>query len=587
MKYQGITANDIETFFLNKTKDLSEYLANQPKTSKTKKYDMTPVVEAAQIELNRLVKKARMPDGPKPFWASFFCLDREFYEVTAKAGDVYMEVPLSSERIGRVQVKVGTPADNEFTQEFVWTVRGEEDGEDTFELVARNDNVDAIRHHIWSMADNAFRKAVKNFFEKKASQAEGIVLVPKGLGSWSNNPRPIDTDYVGKRRVMDTQKFKKLSIDVSKYLYDHKDVVEHAVSISSNCSVRTFVDVTGVVGVEPRSYCSMMVEFSVKRSKKHKARDMIVYHSAVSEDQLPSIEMLIREINISIASVMLSRKSKKASKYVGPAIMSSLVTGTFFHEIIGHRLESGRLLSKDETSVLLDAKDMTHDNLLFYDDPNISVMDNIGITGHFGFDEEGVRPERTVLTQHGDTINFLSTRTASKKKRHKSSGHARSDLMGLPEARMGVSVVSVSDESKTTSWLSMKNMLIQEIKKANLDYGVIILTCPHGETYINRQDIQSYRGRSEIMLRVFQNGKLEVMEPLDFIGVPLTSLKVVQAIGAEHLKSIENHGCGSSSGKISVSTVARPLLVSRIEMQPTDDDGIESPILERPKFIKE
>ena len=586
MKYKSITAEDIEQFFINRTGLLSADLKQKNVVPKTKKYDMSPVIEAAQLELGRLVKKGRLPNGPKPFWAALSVVDKDEIDMTANAGHIYQE-SVVSERIGRVHVKVGNTSDNEFTQDYVWTSRGEDEDAGCQQLMGRSDDVESLRHHIWSMADASYRIATKNYFNKKALQAEGVTATPKGLGGWSDNPRPINSEsYSGKRNVLDVQAYRDLANTLSKYLYDHKDIIDHKVNISGNNKVKVYVDTEGSVGVEHQPYAFIMVEFTVKKDKKHKAKDMIVSYSAVSEHQLPSVEYIIKEIDIHIASVMLSRKAKKASKYVGPAIMSSLVTGTFFHEIIGHRLESGRLLTKDEVSVLLDAKDVTHKNLIFYDDPGIKELYGIRLTGHFGFDEEGVVPEKTVLTQDGGMVNFLSTRTVSKKRRHKSSGHARSDYVGIPEARMGVSVVSVKDESQTLSWISMKKILIEEAKKANLDYGVLIMTCPHGETYIDRSDIQSYRGRTEIMLRLYTDGKLEVVEPLDFIGVPLTSLKVVQGIGAEHLQSVENHGCGSSSGNISVSTIARPLLVGRIEMQPPEDDGVESPVLDRPKFLK-
>ena len=82
------------------------------------------------------------------------------------------------------------------------------------------------------------------------------------------------------------------------------------------------------------------------------------------------------------------------------------------------------------------------------------------------------------------------------------------------------------------------------------------------------------------MMALYLDGSVEILQPLDFAGTPLTALKSILAVGA--IQSVENHGCGAESGWLKVSTIACPLLLSSIELQLKEEDVIPDMILLNP-----
>ena len=90
--------------------------------------------------------------------------------------------------------------------------------------------------------------------------------------------------------------------------------------------------------------------------------------------------------------------------------------------------------------------------------------------GYFVYDDQGIRGKKVPLVQKGILKNFLLSRTPVKGFAN-SNGHGRASNGRAPMARMSNLIIRSENEF---SKQELKNLLIQEIKKQNKDFGIII-----------------------------------------------------------------------------------------------------------------
>ncbi|OPY78378.1 MAG: protease TldD [Syntrophorhabdus sp. PtaU1.Bin153] len=118
-----------------------------------------------------------------------------------------------------------------------------------------------------------------------------------------------------------------------------------------------------------------------------------------------------------LAGLLSAREAPMGTKTV---VLSSEAGGTMIHEAIGHGLEAD--LAMEGLSCY---KGMIGESIA---SPLISVVDDAtvpNLRGTYGFDDEGVEPERTVLVDNGVLRNFLFDRFHALKYGKVSTGNGR------------------------------------------------------------------------------------------------------------------------------------------------------------------
>lgn len=581
--YKGISAYEIEDFFINHCKLSSPKKIIQESQIVTKTYDASAVLEASKLEANRILRQARIKDGPKPFFVSVFTKDMITTEVAAAAGEVF-ESFSTRKRNCKIQVKVGTKMHNEFAHENIEQSRFDSNDEEvTPQPLPLSDNVEAIRHQMWPEADESFRRAVSMYYSKLSNEAAGESTLPEGSGEWTRNFNPPSNKTECQRYVCDTHRLEQMVKTISLALHTKEEITSHYVRITEKNGVSILYTTDGVSSCFAKPGVTLDVSFTIKNHKKHKEVTKNLIYVVLYGEELPDTTFIEKEVDMVIAYTMLTRQGKRVDKYLGPVLLAGQPSGVFFHEVIGHRLEASRLLTKNERSGLQGDEELTNPDIVFSDDPSMRYHKQRWLIGGYDFDEEGVAPKNTVLMSRGRAINFLTTRTATSGAGHRSNGHARSDCAGLPSSRMGVSIIRSANEKLAKDWDELKAELLYTVKEQKLPFGVIVLRADHGETTVDSWDIQAYRGGVDLMLLLHANGTLSAASAMDFVGVPLMALKSVTHIGNKTTESAENHGCGSESGWVAVSTISRAVLIHKSEMQPQTNDH-ESPVLPHPKF---
>jgi predicted Zn-dependent protease len=237
--------------------------------------------------------------------------------------------------------------------------------------------------------------------------------------------------------------------------------------------------------------------------------------------------------------------------------------GLLIHEALGHRLEGNRMLSKGEGQTFRDALEtgMLPPALRVYDDPSLTHVGGESLIGHYRYDDEGVAASRADMIDEGRVGGFLTTRMPIGP-RHRSNGHARCETFERPVSRMAVTMVEAADPVPEAE---MRRLLLQEVKRRNLPFGVRILDAEGGETATKAYDFQAFLGEIKVATRIFPDGREELIRGANFVGTPLNAVGGIVAAGTR--AEVDNSYCGAESGYVPVSTVSPAVVVEDLELQ--------------------
>jgi predicted Zn-dependent protease len=275
------------------------------------------------------------------------------------------------------------------------------------------------------------------------------------------------------------------------------------------------------------------------------------------------VDALKKEMRASIRSMRNIAAAQTLRAYSGPVLLDPRPAGLLMHEAIGHRLEGNRLLSSGEGQTFRDAlgSQLLPEMLSMYDDPTLSHFDGKSLVGHYLYDDEGVAAGRAEMVDRGLIRGFVSSRAAVARG-HRSNGHARNESFERPMSRMGVTMVEAREGVEDKS---LKRLLIEEVKRRRLPFGVHVLIADSGETATKSYDFQAFLGQIRAATRVFPDGREELVRDVSFVGTPLNAVRGIIAAGTR--REVDNSYCGAESGAVPVSTVSPALLLENLELQ--------------------
>src|SRR5262249_32496882 len=222
---------------------------------------------------------------------------------------------------------------------------------------------------------------------------------------------------------------------------------------------------------------------------------------AHAPERLPSDEIVMKGVEEVIHDLIALRKAPIVEPYTGPAILINRASGVFFHEIFGHRIEGHRQKDVEEGQTFAKkiGKPVLPTFLSVVDDPSIRKFKDIELNGFYEFDEECVPAQPARLVQDGILRTFLMSRSPTRGI-DKSNGHGR--------AQTGMSIVSrqgnlMVESSKMVPYAKLREMLIDEVKKQNKDYGLLFSDISGGFTNTQRYSPQAFKVTPIVVYRVY------------------------------------------------------------------------------------
>jgi len=539
----------------------------------------SPIIAAMQEEMNRSMESLQLENFEKPYFISYSINDLKNITLSASYGALLTNSDSESRYIS-VDVRVGdyefdnTPNDVNF---FHFP-----DIFDRFSHSLRRapieDDTDALRHRLWLLTDSRYKQALDVLNQKKGQLINKV----------EEEDRP--DDFSREEPSVEIKPLKTLDLnsdiwranikEASELFKPHPNILVSNVSMSANLRNQFMINTEGSK-MQLSDYT-----FSISVSAEAKCEDgMTVGHiktwkaSAIADlpsraDLLKGTEELIDELND-------LRIAEPADPYTGPAIVMNSAAGVFFHEALGHRLEGHRLRNELEGHTFKGklGEKVVPDFLTVYDDPTVNSYDGTPLYGYYEYDQEAVKAQRVDLVKDGILSGFLMCRLPTKDI-GQSNGHGRADAFSMPVSRMGNLFVETNDPH---TYDELVDMLIEQCREQGKEYGLIFDKMTGGETNTSGFGIQSLRCQPLVVRKIYvDDRRTELVRGVELIGTPLNILENVIAAGDD--PSVFNGACGAESGYIPVSSVAPSILISKMEIQKTNQESSRPPILPPPAF---
>ncbi len=265
--------------------------------------------------------------------------------------------------------------------------------------------------------------------------------------------------------------------------------------------------------------------------------------------------------------------------YAGPALLTGRATAVFFHEVFGHRAEGFRQkdINEGQTFARKVGEDILPKFLSIYDDPTKRTLGKDILIGYYPYDDEGTPSERVTLVDRGVLKNFEMSRQPLTGFPH-SNGHGRRQIGAQPVSRQGNLIV---ESSLKVSNAELRRKLIEEIKRQNKPFGLLIDDIAGGFTFTGRGQPQAFQVQPLVVYKVFPDGRPDqLVRGVDIVGTPLVSLTKIVATG-DTMETFNGY-CGAESGSVPVSASAPAILITEMEVQKKETSTDKPPILPSP-----
>ncbi|MCZ6790212.1 MAG: TldD/PmbA family protein [Candidatus Dadabacteria bacterium] len=530
------------------------------------------VLQAMEDELMRSQEKLKLEGYETPYFISYQIKDNEYYSIKGKYGAIASS---ENDRIRRlfVDVRVGN-------YDFDNSIKGRSGGgapfHDASDVPVDNDP-DAIRAALWQATDLAYKGALTQYFNKKANNVREI----KDTNSKSFT-REKSHDYYGPELnlTFNPGEWKDKIREISSVYKNYKELTNADIVITAQKETVYFINTEGT------SYIRDEVLYSIDAQVTTRAKDGKVISNYrnlyyVSPKQIPSVKEIKAIVNEMVEETLVMRNAEVLSPVSVPALLEPEAAGVVFHEAIGHRLEGERQIDDNEGQTFKEkvGEEIIPPFLSIIDDPSMKNFNGTHLMGYYPFDDQGVPGERVVLIDKGILRNFLLSRTPVNGF-ERSNGHGRASYGRAPIARMSNTIIESDTEYSKEK---LKELLIEEIKRQNKPFGLLIKRMKGGETNTSSYNFQAYRATPVAIYKVDpKTGEETPVRDVEIVGTPLVSINKIIATGDDY--SVFNGFCGAESGYIPVSTVAPSILVSEIELQRKSSKKEKLPLLPPPFF---
>ncbi|GIW46347.1 MAG: hypothetical protein KatS3mg078_0224 [Deltaproteobacteria bacterium] len=531
------------------------------------------VIMAMEEELLRSSKNLRMEGYEPPYFISYQIKDNTSYTIRGKFGALLSSDKNRTRRLF-VDVRVGS-------YEFDNSIKGKSGGKVPFyeaSYIPLDNDPDAIRTVLWQVTDYTYKQALIQYFNKKAGYVERVK--DELLPSFSREAPHV---YYGPeiRLVFNPDEWEERVRVLSALYKNYGEIIDGGISITAQKETTYFVNTEGTRYVGDEILYSIDMNVTTRADDGSFIRNYKnLYYT--SDKDIPSVKELETTIKDTIEETLRIREAEVISPISVPAILEPEAAGIMFHEAVGHRLEGERQIDDTEGHTFKErvGEKVIPDFLSIVDDPTIRSFNGTNLMGYYLFDDQGIPGRRVILVERGILKGFLLSRTPVKGFL-RSNGHGRASYGRAPMARMGNLIIKSYKEYPKKK---LKELLLQEVRRQNKPFGLIIKKMIGGETNTSSYDFQAFKATPLVVYKVDpKTGEENLVRGVEIVGTPIVSINKIIATGDDY--AVFNGFCGAESGYVPVSTVAPSVLVSEIELQRVSDQKEKPPILP-PPFLK-
>jgi len=516
------------------------------------------LLEAIREENARAFEGLRIKGHKRPHFLSHLVRHREEWTIEARFGALSKDLHTVN-RTGLVDVRVGSYRRDQVASGGLHDNSRDLESYEWVQLPFGGTG-QGFRHALWRLTEVKYREACDDLLHKKAVELNYLDPGRK-LGALEKR-EPITAFEYRELPTVDHDHWARYVQKVSAAMKRLPMVRDGDVRFRATNVTRLFVSSEGATIVECSPERALDVYLWFLAPDGHTLPYSKTFFVA-DEGELPTakeLQAFLKQIHRRLETLS---KAPVLRSYAGPVLLDPTPAGLLVHEAIGHRLEGSRLLSQGEGQTFRDSvgAEILLPGIDIWDDPSLATHQGRSLTGHYGYDDEGVAAERAELVSDGVLRGFLTTRSPIAKG-HRSNGHARSAHHGRAISRMGVTVMEARHGLDDSALMAA---FLDEIRAQGAPYGLRILEASSGETSTDAYDFQAFLGDVDLAARVYPDGRQELVRGLDLVGTPLNAVRSIIAAGAR--QEVDNAWCGAESGYVPVTTIAPSLLVDELELQ--------------------
>ncbi|MFZ0211210.1 MAG: metallopeptidase TldD-related protein [Candidatus Acidiferrales bacterium] len=529
------------------------------------------ILQAMQQELQRTLAVYGKADPPA-YFVSYTITDQDTDTVSGSNGAL-LTSDETRDRWLEVQTRVGSyDLDNTHKiegREPAWTSPGTQ--------ATVDDDVPVLRREIWRETDRQYRAAVEAYIAVQTSKEVEAQTAEERAPDFSHEEPHVSVSAPVSMQV-DRKPWEEKVRKYTAAFSASPAVLNSIVTFTARAENQYFVNSDGskLAFGQIRYRLELFVQ-----SKAPDGMDLERYANFdwVDPSKAPTDAAVMDQISILIQQIAALQKAPLVEPYAGPTLLTGRAAAVFFHEVLGHRLEGFRQkdVSEGQTFTSKIGQAILPDFITVRDDPTTKDVNGQVLLGYYPFDDEGIPSQNVFLVDHGVLKNFLMGRSPLINFPH-SNGHGRRQLGYQPIARMGNTIV---ESSKTMTNAALRQRFIEEIKKQNKPFGLLIDDIAGGFTFTGRAAPQAFQVQPLIVYKVFPDGRPdEMVRGVNIVGTPLISITKIIATG--DTPEVFDGYCGAESGSVPVSAVAPEILISEMEVSKKETSTDTPPLLPPP-----
>jgi TldD protein len=529
----------------------------------------SPVLAAMKAELDRSKEKFKTQPIP-PYFLSYEITETHSIVVSGAFG----KISSSGENRNRqldIDLRVG-----DHTLDNTHEIRGQFGGNNYSTAAIPLDNdPDAIRAVLWYHTDERYKHALEQLTKIKTNVKVKVAQEDQSADFSTEESQhfteaPVDIQV---NRPLWEEKIRKYTAPFAKYT----NIYQAQAYLQASAETRWYVNSEGTAVQTSQPGLHLFVIAATKASD---GMELPLYESyfGFSEKDLPDDATVLKAVDGMIHNLEALRVAPVVDAYTGPAILSGRASGVFFHEIFGHRVEGQRQKNSNDAQTFKKkiGEPVLSKDFSVYFDPTLRSIAHTDLAGYYLYDNQGVKARRVGVVENGVLKTFLMSRVPLEGI-PQSNGHGRAQVGLAPVARQSNLIVEVAPSAVQPD---LKKLLIAEIKKQNLPYGLYFEEIQGGFTFTGRMIPNAFNVLPLMVYRIFPDGHEELVRGADLIGTPLTTFSKI--IAADKNVAVFNGICGAESGGVPVSAASPAIFVSQIEVQKKMKSQERIPVLPAP-----
>lgn len=425
-------------------------------------------------------------------------------------------------------------------------------------------NEDAVRQAIWNEVNNRYKFAVDMYQKTKAQSSVNVEEEDKApYFSEAKVEKYYEAPLPAEKMTIDRDLWATRMKEISAVFKNQPGIMKGDAIMIYTVERRYFVNNEGTEVVQNLPYARIMV-FGETKADDGMELPLNLSYFAYDPADLPGNDRIIADTREMVKTLEALRVAPVVDPYTGPALLSGPASGVFFHEIFGHRIEGQRMKSESDgqTFKKMIGQLVLPADMHVYDDPTIRKYAGEDLNGFYKYDDQGVKAERVDVVVNGKLNDFLMTRTPIDG-HPRTNGHARASDAFDPVSRQSNLVIETSNP-KTNE--ELRQLLIEEVKKQDKEYGYFFKEVTSGFTFTGKGGTNSFNVTPLEVYKVFADGRPDqLVRGVDLIGTPLSMFSNIIYAGND--ARVFTGMCGAESGSIPVTAISPTILVNKVETQ--------------------